>query len=147
MYLEEIIENIHSHPTISSLFNLTLHSNLSLSTYEEIIDMSVKSKNTQYDILTSDVKYDASKFTILRDFYSAHNDGKIFSEKALQSMGFYNKDGLLANGALLFADDYREKKTEVQCSVFSGFNKGSERIVTINRFQGNIISTRNLVSR
>ena len=27
----------------------------------------------------------------------------------------------------------------MQCSVFSGFNKGSERIVTINRFHGNII--------
>lgn len=49
----------------------------------------------------------------------------------------------MANGALLFADDYQEKKTEVQCSVFSGFNKGSERIVTINRFNGNIISVIN----
>ena len=115
------------------------------ATYEEIIEMSVKSKNTQYDILTSDVKYDASKFTMLRSFYSEHNDGKALSEKALQSMGFYNENGLLANGALLFADDYREKKTEVQCSVFSGFNKGSERIVTINRFHGNIISAINYI--
>ena len=91
------------------------------ATYEEIIDMSIKCKNTQYDILTSDVKYDASKFTILRNFYSEHNDGKKMSEKALKSMGFYNEDDLLANGALLFADDYQEKKTEVKCSVFSGF--------------------------
>ncbi|MGN0279183.1 MAG: ATP-binding protein [Lachnospiraceae bacterium] len=111
------------------------------ATYEEIIEMSIKSKNTQYDILTSDVKYDASKFTMLREFYSEHNDGKVLSDKALHSMGFYNENKLLANGALLFADDYQEKKTEVQCSVFSGFNKGSERIVTINRFHGNIIST------
>ena len=115
------------------------------ATYEEIIEMSVKSKNTQYDILTSDVKYDASRFTMLRDFYSVHNDGKVLPEKALQSMGFYNEEGLLANGALLFADDYQEKKTEVQCSVFSGFNKGSERIVTINRFNGNIISAINYI--
>lgn len=115
------------------------------ATYEEIIEMSVKSKNTQYDILTSDIKYDASKFTMLRDFYSTHNDGKVLTEKALQSMGFYNEEGLLANGALLFADDYQEKKTEVQCSVFSGFNKGSERIVTINRFHGNIISVINYI--
>ena len=115
------------------------------ATYEEIIEMSVKSKNTQYDILTSDVEYDASRFTMLRDFYSAHNDGKVLPEKALQSMGFYNEEGLLANGALLFADDYQEKKTEVQCSVFSGFNKGSERIVTINRFNGNIISAINYI--
>lgn len=115
------------------------------ATYEEIIEMSVKSKNTQYDILTSDVKYDASKFTMLRDFYSAHNDGRALPEKALQSMGFYNEDGMLANGAVLFADNYQEKKTEVQCSVFSGFNKGSERIVTINRFNGNIISVINYI--
>lgn len=110
------------------------------ATYEEIIEMSIKSKNTQYDILTSDVAYDGSEFTMLRDFYSAHNDGKALSEKALRSMGFYNEDGFLANGALLFADGYQEQKTEVQCSVFSGFHKGSERIVTINRFHGNLIS-------
>ena len=41
----------------------------------------------------------------------------------------------------MFTDDYKEKKTEVQCSVFSGLNKGSERIVTINRFNGNITRT------
>ena len=115
------------------------------ATYEEIIEMSIKSKNVQYDILTSHVEYDSSKFTILQNFYREHNDGKILSEKALQSMGFYNEKGFLSNGALLFADDYQEKKTAVQCSVFSGFNKGSERIVTINRFHGNIISTINYI--
>lgn len=31
------------------------------ATYEEIIEMSVKSKNTQYDILVSNEKYDSSK--------------------------------------------------------------------------------------
>ncbi len=115
------------------------------ATYEEIIDMSVKSKNTQYDVLMSDVKYDASKFTILRGFYTSHNDGKELTEKALQSMGFYNEEGFLANGALLFADDYQDKKTEIQCSLFSGFNKGSERIITINRFNGNILSAINYI--
>lgn len=115
------------------------------ATYEEIIEMSVKSKNAQYDVLASDVTYDASKFTMLHDFYATHNDGKILSEKALQSMGFYDEKGMLANGALLFADDYKEKKTEVQCSLFSGFNKGSERIVTINRFNGNIIAVINYI--
>lgn len=110
------------------------------ATYEEIIEMSIKSKNTQYDILTSDVKYDASKFKGLREFYSDHNEGKQLTEKALQSMGFYNEEGMLANGAVLFADDYQDRKTEVQCSVFAGYTKGSERIITINRFNGNIIS-------
>lgn len=115
------------------------------ATYEEIIEMSVKSKNTQYDVLVSDVKYNASKFTTLRDFYESHNEGRKLTEKALRSMGFYNEEGLLVNGAVLFSNDYQEKKTEVQCSVFSGFHKGSERIVTINRFNGNIISTINYI--
>ena len=47
----------------------------------------------------------------------------------------------LANGAILFRDDYSGEKTKVQCSVFSGFTKGSERILTINRFDGNIIDS------
>lgn len=115
------------------------------ATYEEIIEMSVKSKNTQYDILSSDVKYKPENYNGLRAFYAAHNDGKELSEKALLSMGFYDEEGMLANGAVLFSDDYNGKKTEVQCSVFSGYNKGSERIVTINRFNGNIILTINYI--
>ena len=111
------------------------------ATYEEIIEMSVRSKNTQYDILVSDVKYDPDKLSSLRTFYAEHNKGKQLSEKMLRSLGFINEEGYLLNGAVLFLDDYKEKKTEVQCSVFSGFNKGSERIVTINRFNGNIVLT------
>ena len=111
------------------------------ATYEEIIEMSIKSKNTQYDILSSDIKYDSKKISKLRNFYKLHNNGKELPEKSLRSMGFINKDGLLSNGAVLFLDDYNEKKTEILCSVFSGFNKGSERIVTINKFNGNLIET------
>lgn len=111
------------------------------ATYEEIIEMSIQSKNTQYDVLPSDIRYEASNFAVLREFYAAHNEGRPLPEKALSSMGFYDGDGLLANGAVLFADDYSGKKTEVQCSLFSGVHKGSERIVTINRFCGNLIST------
>ncbi len=111
------------------------------ATYEEIIDMSVKSKKTQYDLLVSDVRYDPDKLSDLRAFYKSHNEGATLKEKALQSLGFVNEDGYLLNGAVLFLDDYGGKKTEVQCSVFAGCNKGSERIVTINKFNGNITST------
>ncbi|MCF0133912.1 MAG: putative DNA binding domain-containing protein, partial [Blautia sp.] len=111
------------------------------ATYEEIIEMSIKSRNTQYDILASEIKYDPDNLSDLKNFYAEHNDGKELKEKALRSLGFINEDGYLLNGAVLFLDDYSDKKTEVQCSVFSGFNKGSERIVTINRFNGNITST------
>ena len=110
------------------------------ATYEEIITMSIKSKNTQYDILTSDVKYNPKDFSTLQAFYAEHNNGKQLTEKALQSMGFFDENGFLANGAVLFSDSYAEGKTEVMCSAFSGFNKGSERIVSLNRYRGNIIT-------
>ena len=115
------------------------------ATYEEIIEMSVKSKNTQYDVLVSDVKYESENFSDLREFYKEHNKGKMFKEKAVKSLGFVNEEGYLLNGAVLFLDNYKEKKTEVQCSVFSGFNKGSDRVVTINHFNGNITSTINYI--
>jgi predicted HTH transcriptional regulator len=111
------------------------------ATYEEIIDMSIKSKNTQFDVLLSDIKYESAKFTKLRAFYKAHNEGRELSDKALYSMGFVNEDGLLLNGAVLFQDDYNGGKTLIQCSVFSGINRGSQRIVTINRFSGNILDS------
>ncbi|MBQ5989309.1 MAG: putative DNA binding domain-containing protein [Oscillospiraceae bacterium] len=109
------------------------------ATYEEIIEMSIKSSRSQYDVQISDVKYDPKDFSTLERFYSEHNEGKKLREKALGSMGFFNEEGFLANGAVMFKDGYSEGKTEVQCSVFSGLNKGSERIVTINRFSGNLI--------
>ena len=108
------------------------------ATYEEIIEMSIKSKNTQFDVLESGEKYNSSDFTKLEEFYKEHNGGKELKEKTLKSMGFVNENGMLANGAVLFRDGYKDGKTEVQCSVFSGFNKGSERIVTLNKFSGNI---------
>ena len=110
------------------------------ATYEEIIEMSIKSKNTQYDILPSEEKYDENKISKLKDFSKEHH-GKELKEKALRSMGFMNEEGYLLNGAVLFTDDYEGKKTEVLCSSFSGFNKGSERIVTVNKYKGNITDT------
>ncbi len=117
------------------------------ATYEEIIEMSIKSKNTQFDVVTSDVKYDSNQFTDLQNFCTSHTDGmKSLTDKALSSMGFFDEDGYLANGALLFADDYKGSKTEVQCSLFSGFNKGSERIITVNKYNGNIPKTIEYIS-
>lgn len=111
------------------------------ATYEEIINMAIKSKQKQYDILPSDEIYDRKEFKKLFDFYSSHNNGAELSDKALSSLGFFDSERHLMNGAVLFRDNYSGDKTEVLCSVFSGFTKGSERIVTINHFNGNIIDS------
>ena len=42
-------------------------------------------------------------------------------------MGFYDENNMLANGAVLFQDDYQGKKTEVKCSVFQDLIKAVRR--------------------
>lgn len=109
------------------------------ATYEEIIEMSIKSQHAEFDTLPSDRLYQREDFTGLLSFFKEHNNGREYTDKALQSIGFFNEKGILANGSVLFADDYGGSKTDMTCSVFSGFNRGSERIVTVNRFHGNLI--------
>lgn len=111
------------------------------ATYEEIISMSIHSQPASFDTVLSDKIYDPNEYQSLREFHRQHTDGKALTEKVLASLGFFNEKGFLANGAILFGDHYSEHKTDVQCSVFSGFTKGSERIVSVNRFSGNITET------
>lgn len=111
------------------------------ATYEEIIHMSLQSSRIQFDRTESELVYNRNDFTDLLCYYSDHNNGESLSDKALQSIGFFSSEKKLAQGAVLFRDHYDGNKTEVQCSVFSGFHKGSERIVTVNRYRGNIINS------
>ncbi len=111
------------------------------ATYEEIIEMSINSQNKAYDTLISDRVYKRDNFSKLFKFHDEHSKGTKLSDKALTSLGFFDENRNLANGAVLFSDDYKDNKTEVQCSAFSGFNKGSERIVTVNKFSGCLTDT------
>ena len=108
------------------------------ATYEEIIDMCIRSSRVQFDMTDSEVDYKKSDFCKLFDFCKMHNQDNGLSDKKLASLGFFSEGNKLKNGAILFSDSYKGEKTKVQCSVFSGFTRGSERIVTINRFYGNI---------
>ena len=109
------------------------------ATYEEIIQMSLKSQQTAFDKLPSDQKYRREEFSYLQTYHEEHTGGKVLTDKALASLGFFDADGFLANGAVLFRDGYDGGKTLVHCSAFSGFTKGSERIVSFKRFQGNLL--------
>ena len=99
---------------------------------------SIHSQFASFDAILSDKTYNPDDYQTLREFHRQHTEGKELTDKALASLGFFNEEGILTNGAVLFGDHYSEHKTDVQCSVFSGFTKGSERIVSVNRFSGNI---------
>ena len=113
------------------------------ATYEEIINMSINSKKVPYDSLISNSIYNKNDFEKLFSYYKERNNGKNLSEKALKSLGFINEENKLSNGAILFKDNYKGDKTLIQCSLFNGLNRGSERIITINKFRGNIIDSIN----
>lgn len=108
------------------------------ATYEEIIEMSQKSSRVSFDAVATDIKYERRHFSVLMDFFERHAPGKKLTDKALGALGFFDENKMLSNGAALFSDGYKGDKTAMICSVFSGFNKGSERIVTVNRFKGPI---------
>ncbi len=111
------------------------------ATVEEVIDMATKNKQSQYDMLVSEIDYNRKDFNKLFKLYSENNDGKELSDKVLQSCHFFNDDRKLRNGALLFKDDYNDDKTLVKCSLFSRLTRGSDRIISSTELKGNILDS------
>lgn len=109
-----------------------------LATYEEIINLSIHSKNTSYDRQISDVIYQSNDFTDLQNLHKKYSDNSLLTDKKLQSMGFFDDKGYLSNGAVLFKDNYDGDKTTVHCNLFSGLTRGDDRIITTYKFTDNI---------
>ncbi len=111
------------------------------ATVEEVIDMATKSKQSQYDMLVSDLDYKKADFCKLFRIYSDNNGGKTLTDKVLQSCHFFDDEKKLRNGAVFFMDEYKGEKTLVKCSLFTGFTRGSNRILSSTEFKGNILDS------
>ena len=107
--------------------------------YEEMTNMFVSNRDTQFDTTDTGVEYNRSSFSKLLGYYSEYNEGRELSDKELKSVHFFNNKNMLKNGALLFMDTYNGERTAVQCSIFSGFTRGADRVVTAKKYEGNII--------
>ena len=112
----------------------------SAATTEELISMSLNNKLVKYDTSITDVKFDIKDFTKLSEFYNKYTDLEL-TEKKLASINFFNGDKLLTKGALLFKDDYNGEDCTVVCSIYEGLTRGDDRILSSNRYQGNLIDT------
>ena len=108
------------------------------ATYEEIISMSISSMHAAYDTLPSEESYKRDQFRSLLHFSARHADGEELSDETLSSIGFFDENQFLKNGSVLFGDAYSGTKTALKCTLYSGLTKESDRIVTINSFNGNI---------
>ena len=108
------------------------------ATLEEIVAMSVRSNLVQFDLEETEIPYKRSDFSKLLEFHKEYSEGKELTDSRLDSIDFFNSRRMLKKGAELFMDGYDGSKTLVKCSLFSGFTRGSNRIVTLKEFRGNI---------
>ena len=107
---------------------------------EELISMTVNNKMVKFDTSITDIKFDINDFNKLSKFFKDHTNMEL-TEKLLSSINFFNKDGFLTRGALLFKDDYTGEDTSVVCSIYEGFTRGDDKIIASNNFKGNLIDT------
>ena len=112
----------------------------SATTTEELIDMSVNNKTVKYDTTITDIKFNMEDFKKLSNFYEKYTSSKL-TEKQLAAINFFDNNHNLTKGALLFKDDYDGKDTSVVCSIYQGLTRGDDKIISSNRFEGNIIDS------
>ena len=108
------------------------------ATSEEIITMAVNSSRVSFDRLSTDIEFNIEDFSCLSTFFTHHNPNKTLTTKALHSIGFFDENHHITKGAQLFSDQYKDGLTKIMCSSFSGFSKGSERLVTVKTIDTNI---------
>ena len=116
----------------------------SSATSEEIIQMSLNNKNPKFDQGLTAISFDKNEFKTLFNFYKEHTS-KELKEKELASIGFFDDNKKLRNGALLFKDDYNEGRTTVVCSLYKGLTRGDDQIIASNTFNGNLIASYNFI--
>lgn len=115
------------------------------ATTEELIAMSLNNKIVKYDTSITDIKFDINDFQKLSAFYKEHAKDEL-SEKKLASINFFDDNGYLTKGALLFKDDYDGSDSTVVCSIYEGLTRGDDKIISSNKYQGNLIDVLNYMS-
>lgn len=110
---------------------------------EEIRNMVMSSDYVSYDLLETDEDFHKDDFQTLYAFYKEQNDGKELTEKDLLNIGFFNLNGKLKKGALLFKDDYDDARTLVECLALPGVSKGENIFLATKSIKGNLIKEYN----
>ncbi len=111
------------------------------ATGEEIREMVISSDYAAYDIMETDEIFNKEDFKTLYSFYKKANDDKELTEKDLFNIGFFNLDGKLKRGSLLFKDDCNDPRTLIECSAFPGVSKGDNVFLASKTIRGNLLKT------
>jgi len=104
---------------------------------EQIRDLILMSEQVPFDRPFTEYDYEAADFHKMFSVIKERN-GSV-SEKQLISIGFMSENKKLSRGALLFKDDYHLSDTEVVCTLWPGFTKGSDVVLAHEELKGNLL--------
>lgn len=109
-----------------------------IATPEEIRALVLSREEAGYDVLPTDESYDPSDFALIKEEYKSGHNGTELLDKTLQLKGFFDANGRLKQGSLLFKDDYDGDKTKLSVVKWPGFDRGSDSLVFIKKLSGPI---------
>ena len=92
-----------------------------------------------YDAIPTKRRFSPADFQTLYRRYQ-ETQHQPLTENALADIDFFDRDGYLTKGAVLFADDYQGGETLTLVTRFPGISKGSSAFTAAPEYKGNIIS-------
>ena len=104
---------------------------------EQVRDLILLSDNAPFDTAFLDVPYDSADYSKLISL--AEGRGIQVTEKALISKHIISPDGMVSNGAALFADNCSDERTKISASVWPGLSKGGSIMAAGEEFTGNLL--------
>ena len=105
---------------------------------EQIRSLIIKSEAITNDEVDTRVKFEVENFNKLFDVYEK-NKGEELTLKKLESINFYNTNGYLKKGSLLFADDCNDSNTIMHCRLWDSLTKGSSVVLDDKETKGNLL--------
>ncbi len=96
-----------------------------LASREEIGRMYNVIENFPFDLQKTKIKYNASDFSRLFAVYE-EKTGKALTDKILSSIGFFDEEGYLRQGALFFKDGYQDESLLIKAVEWPGVDRGGD---------------------
>lgn len=111
---------------------------------EQIRNLIISSEVITNDEVDTNIKFDEANFKKLYEVYE-NNTGLRLNKKTLSSINFFNSDGYLKKGSLLFSDNVNNGNTNVHCRLWDGLDKGSNVTLDNKEYSGNLFDIMDFV--
>lgn len=141
---------IHIHPSQELPVVLSMHGIPSIyvreegqnraANREEIVNLVLRSNQDKFDVSATKIKYRKEDFSHLFATFENRN-GYPLNDKILLSHRFFDEDGNLRQGALLFKDDYQGNLTALKVTRWFGFSKGDNSFQKLLDIKTNILQS------